>query len=571
MAINLPIISEWNPKGIDKAIADFKKLETNGQKASFAIKKAAVPAGLALAAMGGFLVNAAKGAEEARIADQKLASVLDTMGFEDATKRVSAYAESLEKTVAVDADVIKATQTKLATFSNLAGTVDEAGGAFDRATLAALDMAAAGFGSAEGNAVQLGKALQDPIKGIAALAKSGVTFTEQEKKKIEALVESGNLLEAQNIILKAVEGQVGGTAAASASSFDKMKFALAGVSDTFGEMLLPVIDELAPKLAKFSAWAQKNKTLLAAVAGVIAGLATAIVGVNVAMKVWTATTKAFTAVQKVFNLIMGMNPIFLIAIAIAAIVAILIVLQQKFDIFGIAVEAIGKAFEAVWDAIKFVFDWAVENWPLLLAIITGPFGLAVLAVVTFKDSIIGFLGNLIGWIGTAFKTVLDLILWPFKKAWEGIVFFKDKVMEAFSLIYKGIKGTMGFIADLISAPFKAAFKAVAWLWNNTVGKLSFTVPSWVPGLGGKGFDVPDIPMLAQGGIVTSAQLIMAGEGGEPEAIIPLSKLASMGFGGGGGGPTINITVTSADPNAVVAALQRYVRMSGPVPVTTRPL
>jgi hypothetical protein len=574
MAINLPIISEWNPAGIDKAINDFKKLETKGEKAAFAIKKATVPAGLALAAMGGFLVNAAKGAEEARIADQKLASVLDTMGFEDATKRVSAYAESLEKTVAVDADVIKATQTKLATFSNLAGTVDEAGGAFDRATLAALDMAAAGFGSAEGNAVQLGKALQDPIKGIAALAKSGVTFTEQEKDKIEALVESGNLLEAQNIILQAVEGQVGGTAAASASSFDKMKFALAGVSDTFGEMLLPVIDKLAPKLAEFSAWAQKNKTLLAAVAGVIAGLATAIIGVNVAMKVWTAVTKAYTAVQKVFNLVMGMNPIFLIAIAIAAIVAILIVLQQKFDIFGIAVEAIGKAFEAVWDAIKFVFDWAVENWPLLLAIITGPFGLAVLAVVTFKDSIIGFLGNLIGWIGTAFKTVLDLILWPFKKAWEGIVFFKDMVMSVFN----GLKDLAGSIFDKVGGAFKGVINAVI---TGLEGGLNFAIKGlniildgidkaagpWV-NFG----EIPEVKLnrLAEGGIVTSPQIAMIGEGGEPEAIIPLSKAASMGFGGGGG-PTINITVTSADPNAVVAALQRYVRMSGPVPVTTRPL
>jgi hypothetical protein len=571
MAINLPIISEWNPKGIDKAIADFKKLETKGEKAAFAIKKATVPAGLALGAMGGFLVNAAKGAEEARIADQKLASVLDTMGFEDATKRVSAYAESLEKTVAVDADVIKATQTKLATFSNLAGTVDEAGGAFDRATLAALDMAAAGFGSAEGNAVQLGKALQDPIKGIAALAKSGVTFTEQEKDKIEALVESGNLLEAQNIILKAVEGQVGGTAAASASSFDKMKFALAGVSDTFGDMLLPVIDKLAPKLAKFSAWAQKNKTLLAAVAGVIAGLATAIIGVNVAMKVWTATTKAFAAVQAAFNAVMALNPIFLIVAAVVAIIAVLVLLQKEFGLFDGVIKFVGDSFAKVWEAIKAVFDWVTDNWKLLLVVLTGPFGLAIAFFVTFKDQIIGFMKNVISWIGDNWKLLLAIITGPFGLATYAIFTFKDKIMEAFSLIYKGIKGTMGFIADLISAPFKAAFKAVAWLWNNTVGKLSFTVPSWVPGLGGKGFDVPDIPMLAEGGIVTSAQLIMAGEGGEPEAIIPLSKLASMGFGGSGGGPTINITVTSADPNAVVAALQRYVRMSGPVPVTTRPL
>jgi hypothetical protein len=165
----------------------------------------------------------------------------------------------------------------------------------------------------------------------------------------------------------------------------------------------------------------------------------------------------------------------------------------------------------------------------LLAVITGPFGLAILAIVKFKN----------------------------------------QIMEAFSLIYKGIKATMGFVANVITAPFKTAFKAVASLWNNTVGKLSFKVPGWVPGLGGKGFDVPDIPELAQGGIVTGPTLAMIGEGREPEAVIPLSKLASMGFGGGG--PTINITVTSADPNAVVAALQRYVRMSGPVPVTTRPL
>jgi hypothetical protein len=526
MAISIPVISSFDSKGIDRAIREFQKLETTGQKASFAIKKAAVPAGLAVAALGTFLVGAAKGAEEARIADQKLASVLDTMGFEDATKRVSAYAESLEKTIAVDADVIKATQTKLATFSALTKTVDTAGGAFDRATAAALDMAAAGFGTAEGNAVQLGKALQDPIKGIAALAKSGVTFTKQEKAKIEALVESGNLLEAQNIILKAVEGQVGGTAAASASSFDKMKFALAGVSDTFGEMLLPAIDALAPKLADFTDWATENKTLLAVLVGVFGGLATAILAVNVAMKVWKATTAAFTAIQAAFNAVMALNPIFLIVVAIAAIIAILVILQKEFGIFDGVIRVVGAAFGAVWGAIKSVFDWVKNNWPLLLAVLTGPFGWAIAFVVKFKDDI----------------------------------------MNMFKLIYNSIKSTMGFIADVISAPFKAAFKAVAWLWNNTVGKLSFSVPSWVPGIGGKGFDVPDIPMLAEGGIVTSPTLAMIGEGRGPEAVIPLSKLGSMGFGGGGSNITVN--VTSANPDDVVAALQRWVRNNGSLALST---
>jgi hypothetical protein len=81
-------------------------------------------------------------------------------------------------------------QAKLLTFGELAKSADQAGGAFDRATKAAIDMGAAGFGTAEMNAVQLGKALNDPIKGVAALAKSGVTFTEQEKEKIKTLVES---------------------------------------------------------------------------------------------------------------------------------------------------------------------------------------------------------------------------------------------------------------------------------------------------------------------------------------------------------------------------------------------
>jgi hypothetical protein len=166
MSIKIAIVTDFVGTGLQKATQEFKQLEGAGKKAGFLIKKSLVPATAALGAFGGFMVAAAKGAEDARIANEKLGSVLDTMGFGDASKRVAAYAESLEKSVAVDADVIKATQTKLATFSALTKSVRTAGGAFDRATKAALDMAAAGFGTAEGNAVQLGKALQDPIKGL---------------------------------------------------------------------------------------------------------------------------------------------------------------------------------------------------------------------------------------------------------------------------------------------------------------------------------------------------------------------------------------------------------------------
>jgi hypothetical protein len=353
MAIYIPIISEFKSTGIDKAKKEFKSLDGIGAKTGFALKKSFLPATAALGAFGGFMVSAAKGAEDARIANEKLGSVLDTMGYGKATDRVSAYAESLEKTIAVDADVIKATQTKLATFGNLTKSVGTAGGAFDRATKAALDMAAAGFGTAEGNAVSLGKAMQDPIKGITALSKSGVTFNEVEKEKIKALTESGDLLGAQELILKAVEGQVGGTAEASASSFDKMKFALAGVSDTFGDILLPVIDAVAPKLAAFSAWAQENPGLMKLVVGAFVGLTGAVIALNIAM---------------------SLNPVTLIALGIATLIGLLVVAYARFEGFRKIVDKVFggikwwiqnvtiPSFKLMLDVVKTIFNGIASLW-----------------------------------------------------------------------------------------------------------------------------------------------------------------------------------------------------------------
>ena len=89
-------------------------------------------------------------------------------------------------------------------------------------------------------------------------------------------------------------------------------------------------------------------------------------------------------------------------------------------------------------------------------------------------------------------------------------------------------------------------------------------------IGGKGFDVPNIPMLAEGGIVTGPTLAMIGERG-PEAVIPLSRAGAMGMGGN----TVYLTVNALDPQtaaqSVVKALQSYNRSNGAVPVNVRTL
>ena len=371
-------------------VADFVKgLDTADKKSkAFAQKvdRLGKKAGAAFAGIAGGAIMAAKGFEQAEIASAKLNNVLSSMGYEDSAKRVDAYAETLQNLTAVDADVIKATQTKLATFGNLTKTVDQAGGAFDRATVAALDLAAAGFGSAESNATQLGKALNDPIKGISALAKAGVTFTAQEKEKIKTLVESGQLLEAQNIILGAIETQVGGTAAASASSFDKIKLSMDGVADAIGEGVLPLIEQLTPKLQAFSAWANENSAIVQKVVVAVAALTGGLYALSLIIK-------AVTIVQAALNIVMSLNPIGLIILAIVAFVAALVLAYNKSETFRKVVDVMFTALKKVGDFIK---NFIIGYFTMLFTIVTKVKDVIVELVNRIKNSPLGtFIGGIV--------------------------------------------------------------------------------------------------------------------------------------------------------------------------------
>ena len=201
--------------------------------------------------------------EEATASNDRLKNIVKQMGLfgnsaDNVSDRLLDFADAQGRLLGIDDDVIAGTQAKLATFKELASTADVVGGSFDRATIAALDMAAAGFGSAETNAVQLGKALNDPIKGITALTRSGITFTASEKQLIATLVQSGQQLKAQDIILKAIETQVGGTAQATAKASDKIQVTFGQLAEGFavkfseGFAKLPAMLEsvFVPLLAK---------------------------------------------------------------------------------------------------------------------------------------------------------------------------------------------------------------------------------------------------------------------------------------------------------------------------------
>jgi len=243
----------------------------------------------------------------------------------------------------------------------------------------------------------------------------------------------------------------------------------------------------------------------------------------------------------------------------------------QFKRLGIALaetkESIGAALlpavEAVLPYLTKFGDWAAKHPGILLAV-----------------------GGAIAVIAASIMAVnLAMALNPFSLIAIGVVAVGAALVtaynkfEGFRKIVDSVFGALRFWINNVTIPalngllavFKTVFNGMAMLWNNSIGRLSFKFPSFVPGFGGKGFDVPNIPMLADGGIVRSATLAVIGEAG-PEAVVPLNRAGEFGMGGGG---SIYLTVNALDPQtaaqSVVKALQSYNRSNGAVPVNVRAL
>jgi hypothetical protein len=316
------------------------------------LKKAGQVSTIALGGLTAAGYKAVTAAEEVAVANARLDNILTSMGYPEATQRVQDYAQALEVTTAVDAEVIKLTQAKLATFKNLTATVDTAGGAFDRATVAALDMAAAGFGSAESNAVQLGKALEDPIKGITALTRSGITFTAEEKEKIKVMVESGKVLDAQTMILEAIEKQVGGTAEATATGSQKMALALGNVSEAIGAALLPFFTQLSDKVIQFTPILEANADTFIKVGAAIAVVAVAVKTLQFAILAVNTVIQVATGIMAAFNFVLALNPIGLIVLGVVALGAAFVLAYKKIEPFRDLIDSIFEKIKALGNAIS---------------------------------------------------------------------------------------------------------------------------------------------------------------------------------------------------------------------------
>lgn len=161
-------------------------------------------------------------------------------------EEVRELANQMEELSGVDDKVIQSGANVLLTFKEIGEDI------FPEATLAALDMSEAMDQDLQSSIVQIGKALNDPIAGISALTRVGVTFTQEQKDVIKALVETGDVAGAQAVIIAELNSEFGGSAQASMEGYRgtqiRLKDTWEELQQTLATALLPALDNLSRTL-----------------------------------------------------------------------------------------------------------------------------------------------------------------------------------------------------------------------------------------------------------------------------------------------------------------------------------
>lgn len=266
-------------------------------------------------------------------------------------------------------------------------------------------------------------------------------------------------------------------------------------------------------------WVKENKDMILTLAKA-AGVA-------------VATFKTLQTAGRAVSAFKSLNTIFSAGVKNGgAFGTVIKLLGGKFTVIIAVVAAVAAAFMVLWNRSEKFRTAVMSIWqqvqPLLQAMgnmvtmvgtalapvlsnlantVLAGLETAFVALSPYIQSVIGILTNLIEFVTNVFSG-------NWSAAWQNIV-------NIFGNVF-------GMIVNLAKVPINAVISAINWVLSK-INSISVTIPDWVPGVGGKtlGFNIPTIPALAAGGVATAPTLAMIGEGGEPEAVLPLSKLAAL--------------------------------------------
>ena len=335
MAINVPIVSEFNNRGLKKAMSEFKRLETTGQKTGFVLKKAFLPASAALGGLAAAAIPAINAASDLEESMSKVGVI-----FGEGAKEVEAFAETAAKALGQSKqDVLEAAGT-FGTFGKAAGLAGTDLAEFSNG-MTALASDVASFNNAEPDEViqAMGAALRgeaEPMRRFGVLLNDATLKTEAMALGIYdgngALTDQQKILAAQQAILKQTtdaQGDFARTSEGLANQTRIMKAQFEDVKAELGKALLPIVLKILPVFAKLADFVGNNTDIIIKLAAAVGGLSAVIVVANFGMKIYTATTAIATAAQWAFNTAVG--AIALPIVAVVAFTAALVALERASD------------------------------------------------------------------------------------------------------------------------------------------------------------------------------------------------------------------------------------------------
>jgi hypothetical protein len=472
------------------------------------------------------------------------------------SKQVEALAQSLSKLTGVDDEAIQSGQNMLLTFTKINNEVGRGNDIFNQATKATLDLSVALGKDMPSAALMVGKALNDPIAGMTALGRAGVQFTVGQKETIKALVESGNLLGAQKIILAELNTQMGGSAVAYGET---LPGAIAKARNAFDEMAAGVLTAALPALEGMASAAARA-------AGFFAEHETAAKVLSIAIGALAAALVLAAGAQLAMNLAVLANPYVAAAVAVAALTVGLTLLWQQSETARKIMLALGLVVAAL--PIALILAWRESE--TFRTIVVASFNAAMTAANAMRTAAVAVAGFLQG---------------PFQAAVTvatGAINIARAAATAIGTAFNTVRAAAASVATTLSGPFEVAFgtaKAVISGLARVVDALAgalYAVVNAANAVASAIRSIPSPPSLpfrvtipgtqigvggrAAGGPVTGRTPYIVGERG-PELFVPGMSggiVPNHALGGGGINVYISAPIGSEKDlqDMVVAALAK---------------
>ena len=393
-----------------------------------------------------------------------------------------------------DDEILRGVTANLLTFGNIAGEQ------FDRAQQAAVDLATRMKMDLQSATVLVGKALNDPIKGMTALGRAGIQLTDSQKELIRTMTATGDTAGAQRILLAELERQFGGSAAAAranAAPMERVQLAFKSMAGSIGELLLPALDGIASMIEGVTGAFDRMSAPMqqfAIVAGVVAAaIGPVMVGLGAMISAGGAMAAAFGAGGGLAFLLPFLGPIAIGAAAVTAafvlwgdeiIPALQAFSQQLADVLGPKVQPLFEAFKGLAVSVGDVFGSIFGaggalpvDFEFVGEVIARVFGAAVdliTGAVNVIQNIFRALGALLRgdfstmWnaLGSAVGAVITGIANAFETLFPGVI---GSVTRLFEGVQTWLVGRLGDAMNWVIEKVKAVGDAFFQLYDRVVG------------------------------------------------------------------------------------------------------